>query len=100
MSDMYTDKPVVSTGVHHATIRGNPVAKYMMAAYAYYVEDDPIMSDWEFDSLAQQLLESYDRWTLHPHLPSKDDLRAGTYLGDYPEIVKIALNCYRRTFHS
>ena len=95
----HSDQPV-SAGVHHATIRGNPVAKYLMAAYAYYVEDDPIMSGWEFDSLAQQMLEDYDRWTLHPHLPSRDDLRAGTYLGDYPEVVKVALNVYRRTFHS
>ena len=95
----HSDQPVTA-GTHRATIRNNPVAMYMMAAHAYYVEDDPIMSDWEFDSLAQQILMSYDRWHLHPHLPSQDDLRAGTYLGDYPEIVKVALNVYRRTFYS
>ena len=99
MSDKYSDKPVAATEFRNRS-RNNPVSMYMMAAYAYYKEDDPIMSDWQFDQLALQLLEEYDRWSLHPHLPSKDDLRAGTYLGDYPNVVELALNAYRRTFHS
>ena len=38
----------------------NPVAKYLMCAYAYYVEDDPLISDSEFDELAKFILENYD----------------------------------------
>ena len=38
----------------------NKLSMYLMAAYAYYVEDDPIMSDWHFDMLAKYLLENYD----------------------------------------
>jgi NAD-dependent DNA ligase len=69
---------------------------YLMGAYAYYVEDDPIMSDWDFDMLAKHILENYDNIT-HPHLHllTKDDLKAGTYLGEYPLMVKGALNAYR-----
>ena len=75
----------------------NKLSMYLMAAYAYYVEDDPIMSDWHFDMLAKYLLENYDTIEhQHKHLVTKDDLRAGTYLGEYPLIVRGALNVYRR----
>ena len=69
---------------------------YLMGAYAYYVEDEPIISDWDFDMLAKHILENYDN-IQHPHihLLTKDDLKAGTYLGEYPLIVKGALNEYR-----
>ena len=75
----------------------NNVSMYLMGAYAYYVEDDPIMSDWDFDMLAKKILDEYDTLS-HPHLHllSKDDLRAGTYLGEYPLIVQGALNTYRK----
>ena len=33
---------------------------YLMASYAYYVEDDPILSDGLFDGLAHSMLESWD----------------------------------------
>ena len=33
---------------------------YLMAAYAYYVEDDPILSDSYFDNLAKRMLEVWD----------------------------------------
>jgi hypothetical protein len=54
------------------------------------------MSDGEFDQLAVYLLENYDKYESHPHCPTEDDLRAGTYLGDYPSIVIAALEQYRR----
>ena len=73
----------------------NPVALYMMASYAYYMADDPIMTDGEFDALAKKLLDNYDQYSNHPHCPTRDDLRAGTYLGDYPQIVIGALEQYR-----
>ena len=76
--------------------KGNPVAMYLIAAYAYYMDDDPIMADYEFDMLAQEILEDWDKWSQHPHCPTQDDLRAGTYLGEYPSIVRGALDSYRR----
>lgn len=32
----------------------NPIAKYLMCSYAYYKEDDPLISDAEFDELADR----------------------------------------------
>ena len=78
------------------TTKYNPVAMYLMASYACYYGCDPIMTDGEFDRLAVYLLKNYDRYKSHPHCPTEDDLRAGTYLGDYPTIVKIALDQYRK----
>ena len=58
---------------------------YVMASYAYYVEDDPIITDECFEKLAKMLLKAY------PTLPKcitelikEETLRAGTYLGEYP----------------
>jgi len=75
---------------------GTPVAMYMMAAYAYYMDDEPIMDDHSFDMLAKEILDDWDKWSQHPHCPTQDDLRAGTYLGEYPTIVRVALDSYRR----
>ena len=72
----------------------NPVHRYMMCSYAYYQMDESLIPDAEFDALAKQLLEEYDKWKDHPHCPSQDNLRAGTYLGEYPTIVKIATHLY------
>jgi NAD-dependent DNA ligase len=36
---------------------------YLMAAYAYYQEDDPIFSDYFFDNLAQKILKEWDNIT-------------------------------------
>lgn len=79
----------------HQTIK-NPVARYLMASYAYYIEDDPIMSDGEFDELCKILLENWDKLN-HPHKANitKPDLEAGTFLGEYPTIVEFALKSYR-----
>lgn len=79
-------------------LRWNPISLYLMAAYAYYKDDDPIMADYQFDDLAKYLLDRIDSLPDHPHkhLLSKDDLRAGTYLGDYPSIVRGALDQYKR----
>ena len=72
----------------------NPVHRYMMCSYAYYQMDESLIPDAEFDALANQLLEEYDKWKEHPHCPTEDDLRAGTYLGEYPDIVRIATHLY------
>ena len=74
----------------------NPIAKYLMCSYAYYIEDDPLVSDEEFDQLAQFILENYDAID-HPHksLVTISDLEAGTYLGNYPAMVKGAVRSWR-----
>ena len=72
----------------------NPVHKYMMCSYAYYQMDEAIIPDGEFDALAKQLLKEYDKWKDHPHCPTEEDLKAGTYLGDFPDIVVVATQMY------
>jgi hypothetical protein len=61
---------------------------YLMASYAYYVLDDPILSDAMYDSMSKQLLANFDNIS-HYHKPllSKDMLEAGSYLGEYPSII-------------
>lgn len=66
-----------------------------MASYAYYVLNDPLMTDGEFDELAREILSDYEKWSTHPHCPTPDDLRAGTYLGEYPTQVRIATEIYK-----
>lgn len=74
----------------------NPIAKYLMCAYAYYVEDNPLISDTEFDELAKYILANYDEINhMHKHLVTKGDLEAGTYLGEYPQMVIGAVRSYR-----
>ena len=73
------------------------VAYYLMASYAYYEQDDPIFSDAYYDELAKTLLLKYDSIEhFHKHLISKDDLKAGSYLGTYPERVKAGLHYLRQ----
>ena len=74
----------------------NPIAKYLMCAYAYYVEDRPLITDAEFDELSRYILANYDEIEHHhKYLVTKGDLEAGTYLGLYPERVKGAVRSYR-----
>lgn len=74
----------------------NPVSRYMMCSYAYYELNHSLIADEEFDQLAVYLLENKDTYKDHPHMKLLDDdtLRAGTYLGKYPEIVKSATKRY------
>ena len=77
----------------------NPIAKYLMCAYAYYVEDKPLISDTEFDKLSKEILENYDTIEhRHKHLITKEDLEAGTFLGKYPSIIEGAVRAYRKEF--
>lgn len=72
---------------------------YLMAAYAYYVEDNPIITDKMFDFLAKTM---YNNWIeidhYHKDLLSLDDLKAGTYLGEYPSIVCGGLTSLRAKY--
>ena len=65
---------------------------YIMAAYAYYVEDNPLLEDHTFDHLATKILNHWeDIEHFHKHFLNKDMLTAGTYLGEYPSRVKGAV---------
>ena len=74
------------------------VPYYLMASYAYYVQDDPIFTDGFYDGLATQILDNWDTIThRHRDVLSKDDLEAGSFLGEYPSIVEGALQSLRET---
>jgi len=61
---------------------------YLMASYAYYQEDDPILSDHFFDNMGKVMLDKWDSIEhFHKHLIGTMDLVAGTYLGEYPKRV-------------
>ena len=68
-----------------------------MCAYAYYELDKSLISDTEFDLLAKQILEDWDNIIhMHKYLLTKDMLEAGTYLGEYPNLVRGAVGDYMR----
>lgn len=73
------------------------VPYYIMAAYAYYKDDDPIISDTTFDKMAQFILENYDNID-HPHKKylDRETLEAGTYLGEYPRLAVDSLKHLRK----
>ena len=68
-----------------------------MASYAYYVEDDPILSDHAYDHMVKKMIKEWGKieHTHKKHL-NLDDLKAGTYLGEYPTIIKGAVQSIRR----
>ena len=70
---------------------------FLMSSYAYYEENNPIFSDYFFDSLTRDMIECWDELKhQHKHLISLDDLSAGTYMGYYPSIVIGALKELRK----
>lgn len=70
---------------------------YLMAAYAYYEEDDPILSDRTFDLIAKKILEHWDEIEhRHKNVLTKDMLTAGTFIGEYPSMVKGATASVRK----
>ena len=71
---------------------------YIMAAYAYYIEDSPILSDITFDKMALKILKDWDKIEhFHKQFLTKEMLVAGTYLGDYPTRVEGAVKEIRKT---
>lgn len=73
---------------------------YLMAAYAYYEQDDPILSDAVFDRLSKRLLENWDTIEhLHKEYLSEDMLRAGTYTGEYPSRVEGGLKSLKEVYY-
>lgn len=81
-------------------ITDNPnmlVPYYLMLSYAYYKQDDPLVSDAFYDKLARKLLKEYDNIEhYHKHIISKDALKAGSFLGEYPSIVEGAVNSFKK----
>ena len=72
---------------------------YLMAAYAYYEDDNPIISDRLFDLIAKRILENWDQIEhMHKSYLTKDMLQAGTYIGEYPTRIKGALNDVRLSY--
>jgi len=72
------------------------VPYYLMASYAYYKQDDPIFTDAFFDNMGKTMLERWDdieHW--HKEYINKGDLKAGTFLGEYPTRVEGALRSLR-----
>ena len=73
---------------------------YLMAAFAYYEQDDPIISDDLFDKLAKKMIKHWDELN-HPHKEciTKDDLYAGSFLGKYPSRVEGGLKSLRSVYY-
>lgn len=72
---------------------------YLMAAYAYYEEDDPILSDASFDRLAKRMLEHWDEIKHHhKEYITLDMLHGGTYIGEYPSRVEGGLKSLREVY--
>ena len=79
-----------------AIIKTHPnaiVAWWLIASYAYYIHDKPILSDGLYDELAKTML---DRWSdiehPHKHLITEENLKAGSLFNlsaeQYPSITK------------
>lgn len=72
---------------------------YLMAAYAYYVDDNPILEDNTFDKLAKRIAAQWDTIEhRHKSYLTKDMLEAGTFLGNYPPQVEGAVSDVRATY--
>lgn len=72
---------------------------FLMAAYAYYEEDNPILTDARFDKLAKMMYNNWDDIEHHhKEYIDKDALRAGSYVGKYPERTKGGLKYLRSIY--
>ncbi len=61
---------------------------WLMACYAYYIEDEPILSDAAFDKLWRRLDAAWDtvqHW--HKGLIDGEALNTGGYISAYPERI-------------
>jgi len=95
-----------------ALVRRKPVMAiphFLLASYHYYVEDDPILSDWVFDDVLVKTLlslrtnspspEHLGSLHVHSHLIPWDGLEAGSgFMVKYPERVVQAAQAMRRRF--
>ena len=67
------------------------VPYYLMHSYLYYVMNDPIIEDIEYDELCRELKAKWDSVEhYHKHLVDKQSLGAGTgYQLQYNERIKL-----------
>ena len=65
------------------------VPYYLMYSYAYYKENESLISDTEYDDICKQIIEKWDNIThWHKSLLTLDALKAGTgYNIEYPNRV-------------
>ena len=65
------------------------VPYYLMYSYAYYKENESLISDTEYDDICKQIIEKWDNIThWHKSLLTLDALKAGTgYDIEYPNRV-------------
>jgi hypothetical protein len=74
------------------------VPHYLMHSYAYYVQDDPIVSDATFDTLVVLLEDHWERIEhRHKDLLDRTLLKSGFHL-QYPSIVIGATEHLRSCF--
>lgn len=74
----------------------------LMASYAYYYEDDPILSDGCYDDLCKRLHAVYDSIEHpHKHLVPKERIATSSSLQlaqeEYPSMVRGSLQLLRNT---
>ena len=74
-------------------LNGALIPMYLIHSYLYYIAEDPIISDSEYDKICKDLLAAYDIQTHgHRHLVDEAALEAGTgfHIAEksYPYIVK------------
>lgn len=77
---------------------------YLMSSFLYYVVDDSILHDWEYDHICLRLFENFDDFE-HPHkyLLDVESLRAGTGYNikfNYPIRVMLAAYDWQRRFQN
>lgn len=73
---------------------------YLMACYAYYEEDDPILTDAGFDRLCKKMIEKFDEIEhMHKGYVTEDNLSAGTYIGEYPSRIKGAVRSLKDIYY-
>jgi hypothetical protein len=73
---------------------------YLMASYAYYKQDDPILTDAAYDRLAKRILEEWDNINhIHKKHLTVDMLKAGCYIGEYPSRVAGGLKTLKEVYH-
>lgn len=74
------------------------VSWWMMACYAYYVEDDPILSDGLFDEICNTIKKNWRKITHeHKRFIDREMVGSGFYVKDYPDRVMGALRHLRNT---
>lgn len=73
---------------------------YLMASYAYYEQDSPVLSDSMFDRLSKKLLDNWETIDhYHKDCLNKEMLIAGTFIGKYPSRVEGGLESLRGIYY-